>query len=604
MLGPVVGAVAAGLRPGEAALLWLVGAAHRRLWQRFGGNAAGGGGAAGGGAVGGAAPVGATGGEGGLCAGLALVCAEGWGSAAGRLAGLLSSALLGPVGGGLVLVWHAAAEGVRWQLYPAYAALGVCTVIEGGFQQWWIRRRLLLSISAAGSVLSAALAVIFPMVRLPRPSGPFRVGRRNYLWEDHSRPAFCVPVPEGHQPHRRCLVDVWYPRERGECQGRWVSFMQEKFGEKIVMSFGFPGFLGSHLGLVRSSSVRDAAPLRGQRFPVLLFSHGLYSTRQAHTALIEEIVSHGFVVAAMDHPYDAISVTFPDGSEIDYMVEYPEVNFKGFHAYRSDNLELRTGDVLFVLDRLHELQAAGEEADPLAAALDLAPGVSALGHSFGGCTAIRAAQRDARIKRVLALDAWLWPMGGQRAAEGLSVPVVLLESETFLDDRDIFTAFNPVLTKTFTAASPHCRQVVVKGAGHYEYTDMCWVSPIFLRKFGLISLTQREIRLLHATMAEIAHYFLRTGRLDEPLLGRCGLDVECFHPETARRPENHPLSQKQKQAYWDALRRLRTGDITEVVPPREDDVDFTHQLQALVQAFPEPDVRRHLLAAGWQGAAP
>ena len=105
-------------------------------------------------------------------------------------------------------------------------------------------------------------------------------------------------------------------------------------------------------------------------------------------------------------------------------------------------------------------------------------------------------------------------------------------------------------------------------------------------------------------MAELADCALRTGRLDEPLLGPCVLEVECFHPETARRPKNHPLSQKQKQAYWDALHRLRTGDITEVVPPREDDADFTHQLQALVQAFPEPDVRRHLLAAGWQGAAP
>ena len=496
-----------------------------------------------------------------------------------------------------MLVWHAMAEGVRWQLFPAYAALGFCTVVEGGFQQWWVQRRLLLAVSAAGSVLSAALAVIFPVVRLPKPSGPFGVGRRSYVWDDFSRPAFCVPIPEGHVPHRRCMADVWYPRERGGCQGRWVQFMQEKFGEKIVMSFGFPGFLGSHLGLVRSSSVRDANPKRGQRFPVVLFSHGLFSTRQAHTALIEEIVSHGFIVAAMDHPYDAIAVKFPDGTEVDYMMEYPDVTFKGFHEYRRDNLELRSGDVLFVLNRLEALSRDGE--DPLAAVMDLEPGVAALGHSFGGATAIRAAQRDPRIKRVFGLDAWLWPLGMDRTAEGLDRPVILLESDTFLDDRDIFTAFNPVLTKAFTAASPRCHQVIVKGAGHYEYTDMCWVSPIFLRKFGLISLTQREIKSLHTTMAAIALFFLRTGNLDRPIVDRSGLDLEYFCAKTARRPEGAPLSQKQKQAYRDALHRLRTDDITEVTPPQEDDEDFTHQLQSLVQAFPEPAVRQHLRDAGW-----
>ena len=141
----------------------------------------------------------------------------------------------------------------------------------------------------------------------------------------------------------------------------------------------------------------------------------------------------------------------------------------------------------------------------------------------------------------------------------------------------------------------------MKGAGHYEYTDMCWVSPIFLRKFGLVSLTQREIKSLHITMADVALFFLRTGNIDRPSVDRSGLDLECFCAKTARRPEGAPLSQKQKQAYRDALHRLRTDDITEVTPPREDDEDFTHQLQALVQAFPEPAVRQHLRAAGWTG---
>jgi hypothetical protein len=46
---------------------------------------------------------------------------------------------------------------------------------------------------------------------------------------------------------------------------------------------------------------------------VLIFSHGRGGYRQHNTMQVEELVSHGYIVAAIDHPYAATGVVFPDG---------------------------------------------------------------------------------------------------------------------------------------------------------------------------------------------------------------------------------------------------------------------------------------------------
>lgn len=48
-------------------------------------------------------------------------------------------------------------------------------------------------------------------------------------------------------------------------------------------------------------------------YPVLIFMEGLSGLPQMNTFQIEELVSHGYVVAAVDQPYAAAQVVFPDG---------------------------------------------------------------------------------------------------------------------------------------------------------------------------------------------------------------------------------------------------------------------------------------------------
>ncbi len=59
----------------------------------------------------------------------------------------------------------------------------------------------------------------------------------------------------------------------------------------------------------------DRAPIASSPtpFPVTTFSHGLGGSGFEYTLLIEDLVSHGYVVASIEHTYMAKAIWFPDG---------------------------------------------------------------------------------------------------------------------------------------------------------------------------------------------------------------------------------------------------------------------------------------------------
>ena len=46
---------------------------------------------------------------------------------------------------------------------------------------------------------------------------------------------------------------------------------------------------------------------------MVLFSPGLAGVRSQNTAWAQELASHGYVVVALDHPYDSAAVVLADG---------------------------------------------------------------------------------------------------------------------------------------------------------------------------------------------------------------------------------------------------------------------------------------------------
>jgi len=278
-----------------------------------------------------------------------------------------------------------------------------------------------------------------PIFNLLDPSGPFGIGRVGYEWIDNARSDRYSSAPG---THRDLMVYLWYPtppRAAGVAENYWPGAKQmdanpdvhhnmtEEFGTlwPLIVSGSFK----SHA--IESAPVAKAP----KQFPIVLFSHGLGSTSFEYTSLIEDLVSHGYIIAAIEHTYTAAAVVFPDGRVIPAHHDSepaglsPEQRFK--RMMDSAALEIRQGaeDLIFVQNKLTELNKSQAQNFPLAGKLDLNR-TAAVGHSAGGAFATGACQLDARFHACLSLDGEMPPaMAFPEFPEtkGFHQPVLLLE---------------------------------------------------------------------------------------------------------------------------------------------------------------------------------
>ena len=78
-----------------------------------------------------------------------------------------------------------------------------------------------------------------------------------------------------------------------------------------------PSFPFTHLKYITTNAIPSAPVAHDEpSYPVLIFMEGLSGLRQMNTFQVEELVSHGYIVAAIDQPYAAAEVVFPDGRQV------------------------------------------------------------------------------------------------------------------------------------------------------------------------------------------------------------------------------------------------------------------------------------------------
>lgn len=281
---------------------------------------------------------------------------------------------------------------------------------------------------------------------LPLPSGPFPIGRIGYEWIDPSRPDRFSPSPNAH---RRLMVYLWYPTAQKNRNLRGVYLpgaaqMDANPGAQRAMRDDH----GTTWPLIVSGSIyshaTDNAAVARQpaKFPVILLSHGLGGAGFGYTSLIEDLVSHGYLVAAIEHTYTAGAVVFPNG---DIVLEHhdqpspgltPEESFKRMAASVTETITEGAADVRFVLDQLIALDH--DAGSPLSGRLDL-HAVAAMGHSAGAEFAARACQLDTRFKACVDLDGGMVPVAAlPDYSDGATMKQPLLFLEAVHDGSKMF----------------------------------------------------------------------------------------------------------------------------------------------------------------------
>jgi len=241
-------------------------------------------------------------------------------------------------------------------------------------------------------------------VDLPAPTGPHQVGLVAYHWTDPSRPE---PFSDKKSEQREVMVYVWYPAEVQPDAPR-VKYLPDFAAiEKCAGEAEMKGLLGaSYLtvkaGKLLTHSVKDVKMSSDQKqYPVLLFSPGFGELCLTYSAVLEDLASHGYVVVAIDRPYDATCVLFPDGRSIAFAQERWDKAKKEtdtMMSYYGSRIETWVADTRFVLNRLERFDRA-----PLAGRLDFER-VGVFGHSVGGMTAARMCELDARVRAVMNQD--------------------------------------------------------------------------------------------------------------------------------------------------------------------------------------------------------
>ena len=245
---------------------------------------------------------------------------------------------------------------------------------------------MLLALTAACSDQGGApsydegeLAVgAIPNLTLPVPSGPHSVGRRFLVWYDAERDR-SIPL--------WIYYPAWVPDSVSEPvlpDSLWASMHRREVARMLGAT------AAAALGRLHTSA-RSDAPVEPSSTPfrVLLFAPARGWLPTDYSALLEEMVSRGYVVVAFAPPGAAALVRFPDGTVV------PEGD-------ASEASHRRTGADFSFIARMLRDRALDPEW-PLAGMLDLSH-LGVVGHGLGGSAAFLAVSRDTMLAAAASLD--------------------------------------------------------------------------------------------------------------------------------------------------------------------------------------------------------
>jgi predicted dienelactone hydrolase len=246
--------------------------------------------------------------------------------------------------------------------------------------------------AVSSAAVQSALAA-HTTAAVPSPSGPRPVGTRIMRLTDRTR---ADPfLASGTK--RELLVRFWYPASL--TQGCHLA----EYTSPAVWSY-FSELVGLPLPEVKTNSCLDAPIIEGAH-PLVVFTHGYTGTFTDYTFILEDLASRGYVVASVDHTYEATAVEFPDGRLVKSVLGSHLAN-----TWRTDDQSLslalfvRSDDLKFVLDELERLNSAVD--GPFTGQLDTSR-ISLIGHSLGGQATVLGIEQEPRFTAGVLLDGTL-----------------------------------------------------------------------------------------------------------------------------------------------------------------------------------------------------
>jgi pimeloyl-ACP methyl ester carboxylesterase len=313
---------------------------------------------------------------------------------------------------------------------------------------------------------------------LPVPTGEWRIGTRLLPSVVDSSRADSAFV----RGYRTIPIQLWYPTRVTD--GERASYLDTALLPALKAGSSSPDVVESWRYL-RVNAVRDA-PIAAGSFPLLLFSPGFGMTRAYYTSWIEELVSHGFMVAGIDHPYAGQSVI--DGRVFDTRPN------PGGPRGQTTAMAADLGVIASLLPVLLDRRDAQ---------------IGAIGHSIGGAAALEACRLYKRIGACINLDG--------DASFGEFAELSVGRSFMVVHQRPVFPDARPdgelarlgrEIDSTWRAIAARQSQPVirlsVRGTGHFSFSDALFIRPQLVAESA--GIPTEPLLVLRGTTRVIAEY--------------------------------------------------------------------------------------------------
>ncbi|KAH9908880.1 platelet-activating factor acetylhydrolase, isoform II-domain-containing protein [Xylariomycetidae sp. FL2044] len=435
-------------------------------------------------------------------------------------------------------------------------------------------------------------------ILLPELSGPHQIGLSHHELTDHARLDPFAPHPSAP---RHLMITLYYPTHSD-------TSLYPDSGLQLASQFSpatasyVDSLLSLESGIARRLKTRAwlNAPIlsrssRGSvlpdnnsipspesflesttedhsqhQLPLLLFSPGFSFPRDLYTTLLSELASWGFAIAAVDHPYDAGFVEFPDGN----IVRARDWTWPLGSHDRELDLSVRVADLRFVLERLEDNNRTSECDGSAEDQVDVTNGdravvatgedirqkplttqpkyrdcqdtsllntsrIIVLGHSFGGATAVNTLLSNwtltpsTQVVGAIDLDGFLY---GPAVRTGTEKPVLVLgfPEHQATDDPE------PGIPAGWPSLHAWKRDFTIDGTVHESYSDLSVFADLGILKTEGIDVGrvkgERMLEIMSAYCRAFIERFL-VGGGNEGLLDTDGVEAGFGEIKLRRRGE-------------------------------------------------------------------
>jgi dienelactone hydrolase len=282
------------------------------------------------------------------------------------------------------------------------------------------------------------------LTAFPKPSGPFAVGTVDRVMIDPARTNLYRYTPATNA----FMVTFWYPADPPAAGVLPAAMWDQRYAAdtNLYQAFGFDARWAWITPRLVGHCFRGVPLAAGtSKYPVVLWSLGITSSRKLGSHIAEELASHGYVVVTTDHT-DCWATEFPDGRYL-----------RG----TGGDVAGRLKDMQFLLDEVAVLNTG----DPLfAGRLDL-DRIGVCGGSYGGMV-VETCRSDSRVKCAMLWDA----TNVQLNSAGLQKPflVALGENNSFYSEDQWL----------FSKATTNAVLLQIRGAGHLTACDVAWTAEV------------------------------------------------------------------------------------------------------------------------------